>query len=1071
MLTSCASEAPATGGTRVYLHLLGAIELTVSGEPLPISSWKVRTLLASLAVDLERPVSPTALTDCLWDGEPPPTASSTLQSYVSRLRAALREAAELDSEPGERPMEIVSRPGTYALRAEPDQIDWHAYRRRAREARRLIEAGDDRRALDALDHADDIWQGEPLAGLPGEWAQQTRRFMNDQWLAAQLTRTEIELRLGRYADLVPTLAELSAKNPWNERVAVYLMTALYGSGRIAEALAVYRHIRHRIDRDLGTRPGERLKALNDHIINGVNIATLIPRRSPQTVAPTGTAAAPPAHHQGSRRRPAGLLAVPELVGREDELAILAAAARGEWPGRTDSRGTGPGRPVVAISGLPGSGKTALATAAADRLQGHFPDGVHLLRLGTYSGAQHDPSAEAAATALLRQFGVPAARIPVEREELLNQCHELLTQRHALVVLDDAAGPGQIGPLLPSRPTSFVLVTSRHRMAALPSVVSVPLDALTPAASAEMFVRLAGTDRTADADRLAEITHLCAHHPLALHLAAGRFRFRSSWTLAHLADRLTRNGLLDELGDGPDSLRSALAMSYHDLSEHHRTAFRRLSLHPGPDFGLHTAAALIGCRVDRAERLIEDLLSASLLAEHSAERFSYHALVRAYASTRAHQEDSEQERRKIFRRTVNYLFHKADHADREIHPGRHRMELSLFGTEFTTEDPIAAVDPMYETAANHWVGAEIETLIELQRSLRTNGDRESAAVLAHTIKQHVESRQLWREAISIHRSATDYWRETGADLPELHAQLALAVAELRASHYPSAEQAAERALTLAQAAGDRRGIAAALGHLGELHWHQGDLRGALRLLSEAVAILRGLGDAAAVARAVGNLGVIQNELGDPRGAIDSLHEALSFFRGIDEHATALKITHNIGGLYLDIGDNAAARQAFEEVIGKGDGVIDEMALATAQLNLADLMEIPREIDLAVSMASSAVETFRRLDALRHQASAMNTMGRILLDSGNPESAFDLHSEALRIAHSVGAPREEMEARDGLDQAQRLLPGPVQRPGAASHSRPVAAGPDDLPHGGTTTEETLDRYRKLLQGEAGAEPGGS
>ncbi|GGQ59787.1 AfsR/SARP family transcriptional regulator [Kitasatospora griseola] len=1053
----------------MYLHLLGAIELTACGRALPISSWKVRTLLAALAVDLERPVSPAVLAERLWDGEPPPSAAGTLQVYVSRLRAALRDAAVLDTESGERPVEIVSRPGTYALRAEPEQIDWHAYHRLARQARALVEEGEDREALDLLDQADDIWQGEPLAGLPGEWAQQTRKSMQDRWLAAQLTRSEIELRLGRYADLVPTLAELAAKYPWNERVAAHLMTALYGSGRIAEALATYRRIRNQLGRDLGTRPGERLNTLNHHMINGAGVAALVPHPAVAPAAPARTTPPRPAPRQGPAQRIAGLLDVPDLVGRENELALLTAAARGEWPARTNGRGAEPGRPVVAISGLPGSGKTALATAAADRLQGHFPDGVHILRLGTYSGAQHDPSPEAAATALLRLFGVPARRVPVEREELLGQCHELLTERQALVILDDAAGPGQIGPLLPSRPNAFVLVTSRHRMAALPAVVAVPLDALSPAASAEMFVRLTDPDRTADADRLAEVAHLCAHHPLALQLAAGRFRFRSSWTLAHLADRLARNGLLDEFGDGPDSLCGALAMSYHDLSAEHQVAFRRLSLHPGPDFGLLTAAALIGCPVDRAERLIEDLLSASLLSEHSAERFSYHALVRSYASARARQEDSDQDRRESLRRCVNYLCSTADWADRKISPSRHRIELTALRDTNAADSSTIGVQPTDTVEPNRWVAVEIATLLDLQKHLRVTEDRESAAVLAHVAREHVESRGLWREAIEMHRAAAEHWCEAGADLPELHAQLALAAAELQVAHYPAAEQAAERALALARTVGDLRGAAEALTRQGQLHSNQDDLRGALRWQREALDILREIGDAGAVARAVGNLGIVQSRLGDTSGAIDSLSEALSFARSAGESALALRIINNTGGLYLEIGDNVAARQAFEHVVRSGEGLIRELDLATAQTNLAQLMRLPQEADKALSLIDSAIHTFRQAGALQHQAGAMNVLGQITLASGNLESAFDLYSEAHRIAHSVGAPREKVDALSGLDQVERLLPSLRQQTRTAGSRRFERTGDGDRPDDGTTAVETLAHYRELLDTKAQPKPG--
>ncbi len=400
-----------------------------------------------------------------------------------------------------------------------------------------------------------------------------------------------------------------------------------------------------------------------------------------------------------------------------------------------------------------------------------------------------------------------------------------------------------------------------------------------------------------------------------------------------------------------------------------------------------------------------------------------------------------------------------------------MELALFGDEFAVDEPPVGVEPADEVGAKRWVDAEIETLTALQRDLSTSGDGETAAVLAHVVKEHVESRQLWREAIDIHRSAAEHWRESGADLPELHAQLALATAELQVSRYPSAEHAAKRALDLARAADDRRGTATALGRLGELRWHQDDLHGALRLLGKALDILRELGDASAVARAVGNLGMVQSQLGDPRSAIDSLHEALSFFRGIDEHSTALKITNNIGGLYLEIGDNSAARQAFEEVLSKGRGLIGEMDLAISQSNLASLFEIPKETDRAVALASSAINIFRRSGALRHQAIAMNVMGRILLDSGNPDSALELHSEAYRIARSVGAPREEADALSGLDQAQRLLPNRQHGTGTVQYSPPTPDGFDDRPRGETATERTLDRYRELLRPESRATPDGS
>ncbi|MFJ8438456.1 BTAD domain-containing putative transcriptional regulator [Kitasatospora griseola] len=878
---------------------------------MPISSWKVRTLLAALAVDLERPVSPAVLAERLWDGEPPPSAAGTLQVYVSRLRAALRDAAALDTESGERPVEIVSRPGTYALRAEPEQIDWHAHHRLTRQARALVEEGEDREALDLLDQADDIWQGEPLAGLPGEWAQQTRTFMQDRWLAAQLTRSEIELRLGRYADLVPTLAELSAKNPWNERVAAHLMTALYGSGRIAEALATYRRIGRCLFRDLGTNPGEALTELNGRILDGANVTTLIPRpvSAPITAAPTTAAHT---HRPGpeTARRTAILPSMPELVGRDAELKLLEAAARGEWPARTGDGSTA--LPVVALSGLPGSGKTVLAVTAAHRLHQEFPDGTVLLPLGAHSGARTDPSPEAAATGLLRQFGVPAAEIPLESDELLSACRELLSSRRSLVILDDAAGAEQIGPLLPAAPSSFVLVTSRHRMAELPTVSSVPLDALTPDAAAAMFTRLAGPDRAVDPAGIAAITDLCSCHPLALHLAASRFRSRPSWTLIVLADRLSgANGRLDELRDGRGSLKRSFAMSYQALTSDQQLALRLLSLHPGGDFGPYAAAALIGCPTEAAERLVEDLLGVHLIEERTPERFNYHDLVREFAQDTSARTDSVEERSEASERLLAASFRALDQADRFVFPGRFRLSLpDSVGQAFRNRLPHLPRWP-HADLAQAWLAVEIPGLLTLERQLRATGDNHRAAWFAHLLARCLDVGGFWHEALPMHQAASEHWRASGDTPQELHSLVSLSIIQLRFSRYAEAARTADRALHLARAAGDPESCAEALDRVSEVQWEIGEYTEALGLQDEVLRLRRAIGDERQLARSLNNQALLNSKLGNHEISRRHLSEVIDIYTRLGDEDHRIKAHINLGVLFMESGKTESARHIFAQ----------------------------------------------------------------------------------------------------------------------------------------------------------------
>ncbi|MFJ5231805.1 AfsR/SARP family transcriptional regulator [Kitasatospora sp. NPDC088391] len=991
---------------------------------MPIGSRKTRIVLACLALDLERPLSLTALADRLWDGEPPQSFVSTLQGHLSRLRTALREAQETDGGSGGRPAELVSRSGTYTLHAEPDRVDWRLYHRLAVDARALAEAGDDRRALAALDRAARAWRGEPLAGLPGLWAQQVRGQLRDRRFATTLVRHEIELRLGRFADLVPDLAELADEHPWNEQVAAQLMTALYGCGRVDEAVDAYRRLQRRMYADLATAPGEPLNRLLEGILRRDRAADLVARPA----GPPAVLAPPPA--PGPARRPSTLPPPPELVGRDVELDLLIAAGRGEWP----TAGRSAALPVVALSGQPGCGKTALALTAAHRLRADFPDGAFLLRLATHTPARPDPGPEAAATALLRLLGVPAPEIPLDPDELLARCRELLSQRRALVVLDDAAGPGQIGPLLPAEPTSFVLVTARRRMAELPALSTVPLDTLAPAASAAMFSRLAGPDRAADPGPLADVTRRCAHLPLALHLAAGRFRSRSSWDLAHLADRLSRNDRLGELRHGTDSLHAALSMSYHDLSADHQIALRRLSLHPGSDFGLLTAAALVDCPPDRAEHLIEELLAVNLLAEHGIERFGFHELVREYAADREAHEEPRREHLRTIGRSVNFLLWMADHTDRAAHPDRFRLPLRALSPELAEEPAPVPPEALRTVRAHSWLAAETETLLDLEKDLRTNGDPESAAVLAHLLAGRLDAEGLWPEAIGIHRAAAEHWRARGAEAPELHALLALSAVRSKVGRHPDAEHAARRALHLARTTADPRGTAESLGHLAQARWRQGDLPAALALQEEALSVLHELG--AATATATANIGLLHGMLGDDETALHHLTEALADFRARGDRAAAVRTTMNIGGIHLRAGNHTAARNSLEFALQNGSGVVPVADMAAIRLNLAEIMSAAGEIAPALAVAEECLQVFHRLGILQRQAEAMNFKGMLLLRSGDPESAGEAYAGALAVARSIGSPQDEAAARCGLARTAEQM---SSAGGTLGSGLPAAGGP--------------------------------
>jgi class 3 adenylate cyclase len=230
------------------LRVLGPIEVVGDdGESLPLRGGRARTLVALLGLHANEALSADRLIEALWNGEPPVSALTGLQGYVSELRKLLgRERIETSA-------------SGYLLRLADEELD-------AARFERLVAAG---RAGDsaALDQALALWRGEPLAELPDQRAAQPELArLKDLHSTALEERAEAELAAGRHAELVPELERLLATNPLRERLRYLLMLALYRSGRQAEALDCYRDGRRLFAEELGLEPGRALQELERAIL-------------------------------------------------------------------------------------------------------------------------------------------------------------------------------------------------------------------------------------------------------------------------------------------------------------------------------------------------------------------------------------------------------------------------------------------------------------------------------------------------------------------------------------------------------------------------------------------------------------------------------------------------------------------------------------------------------------------------------------------------------------------------------------------------------------------------------------
>ena len=80
------------GETGLEFGVLGPLQLSVEGTPLPLGAPKQRAVLAMLVINRNRPVGVESLINAVWDQSPVPAARASIQSYVSNLRRLLGDA-------------------------------------------------------------------------------------------------------------------------------------------------------------------------------------------------------------------------------------------------------------------------------------------------------------------------------------------------------------------------------------------------------------------------------------------------------------------------------------------------------------------------------------------------------------------------------------------------------------------------------------------------------------------------------------------------------------------------------------------------------------------------------------------------------------------------------------------------------------------------------------------------------------------------------------------------------------------------------------------------------------------
>jgi SARP family transcriptional regulator, regulator of embCAB operon len=244
--------------------VLGPVHVSdLRGRPCAPDALKLRVLLASLLMRRNQVISTQCLTAALWPGEPPKTARTAIQVYISSLRKLLRKASLPDDV-----ARLMTRPPGYVLELDEREFDLSCFEHELDNARSEEEEGEYDKAASRISDALALWRGPALYGVCHVPALEAEaRKLDELRMAAFERRILLDLRRGRDHELIGELYSLTLEYPLRENLWQYLIMALHNQGRPADALRAYNTIRLLMRDELGLEPGERLRRLQRAVLS------------------------------------------------------------------------------------------------------------------------------------------------------------------------------------------------------------------------------------------------------------------------------------------------------------------------------------------------------------------------------------------------------------------------------------------------------------------------------------------------------------------------------------------------------------------------------------------------------------------------------------------------------------------------------------------------------------------------------------------------------------------------------------------------------------------------------------